>query len=411
MALSCIISFLYIKPQLEQECCVCSPVVLYRFSTSNHNQEEFFDIEQALYYIVSLHQTTTLRVQAERNAKLYYIVSLHQTTTPQPSAPIRTRLYYIVSLHQTTTTLFGGKNPTELYYIVSLHQTTTIACIITHLISCIISFLYIKPQPKRHERKCLCRCIISFLYIKPQRNVYCGLPAKVVLYRFSTSNHNCQYQFYVQGVVVLYRFSTSNHNCVFMLVIAPRVVLYRFSTSNHNKNKHLGSVTHVVLYRFSTSNHNFTKKFIYESLLYYIVSLHQTTTLAAIALFSSCCIISFLYIKPQLRRNQPQAQECCIISFLYIKPQLSYCPYQNNLCCIISFLYIKPQQSPPTPPISYVVLYRFSTSNHNPRESCRKTQQVVLYRFSTSNHNQQCLGHANKKLYYIVSLHQTTTRA
>ena len=58
-------------------------------------------------------------------------------------------LYYIVSLHQTTTMIEVKVNEYLLYYIVSLHQTTTQRDLITYL-------------------------------------------REVVLYRFSTSNHNNQ---------------------------------------------------------------------------------------------------------------------------------------------------------------------------------------------------------------------------
>ena len=77
-------------------------------------------------------------------------------------------LYYIVSLHQTTTGVKGGTESAQLYYIVSLHQTTTYLGGFDSNIRCIISFLYIKPQQ-------LTRGLIDEL---------------VVLYRFSTSNHN-----------------------------------------------------------------------------------------------------------------------------------------------------------------------------------------------------------------------------
>ena len=77
---------------------------------------------------------------------LYYIVSLHQTTTfPNSLSPVM-RLYYIVSLHQTTTADVMGHDYKELYYIVSLHQTTTVVVPVWLLVRCIISFLYIKPQ-------------------------------------------------------------------------------------------------------------------------------------------------------------------------------------------------------------------------------------------------------------------------
>ena len=79
------------------------------------------------------------------------------------------------------------------------------------------------------------------------------------------------------------------------------VVLYRFSTSNHNCRAVEVRCLRVVLYRFSTSNHNRTGRAILGWGLYYIVSLHQTTTVMEIIAVVVGCIISFLYIKPQPR--------------------------------------------------------------------------------------------------------------
>ncbi len=59
---------------------------------------------------------------------------------------------------------------------------------------------------------------------------------------------------------------------------------------------------------------------------------------------------------------------------------------------------------------SEVVLYRFSTSNHNGIDTTEYHGTVVLYRFSTSNHNGWAAGVPDDVLYYIVSLHQTTTK-
>ena len=41
------------------------------------------------------------------------------------------------------------------------------------------------------------------------------------------------------------------------------------------------------------------------------------------ASYAPSCIISFLYIKPQLKKVVSELQNGCIISFLYIKPQRS----------------------------------------------------------------------------------------
>ena len=124
-----------------------------------------------------------------------------------------------------------------------------------YITSCIISFLYIKPQLDAEDECEPFGCIISFLYIKPQPSSFLWAKRPVVLYRFSTSNHN--------------------HSPI--------------ATALNS--------------------------------LYYIVSLHQTTT--------------------------PKHQS------------------GETPCCIISFLYIKPQQAVVNLFLGLVVLYRFSTSNHN----------------------------------------------
>ena len=165
-------------------------VVLYRFSTSNHNEVTSEPKQGKLYYIVSLHQTTTLWLKKVLAVLLHYIVSLHQTTTPRHLCCASGWLYYIVSLHQTTTGSCMFSHRHWLYYIVSLHQTTTSRLALNAHERCIISFLYIKPQlPNHFERWRFC-CIISFLYIKPQLSFPRLELKQVVLYRFSTSNHN-----------------------------------------------------------------------------------------------------------------------------------------------------------------------------------------------------------------------------
>ena len=57
----------------------------------------------------------------------------------------------------------------------------------------------------------------------------------------------------------------------------------------------------------------------------------------------------------------------------------------------------------------FIVLYRLSTSNHNyyPIRSVRI--EIVLYRLSTSNHNSALADTFVELLSYIVFLHQTTT--
>ena len=79
----------------------------------------------------------------------------------------------------------------------------------------------------------------------------------------------------------------------------------------------------------------------------------------------------------------------------YIKRQRCRGPGSALPGCIISFLYIKPQLFRVTMFPRGVVLYRFSTSNHNLAIAARWCVRVVLYRFSTSNHN---TAHATRKM-------------
>ena len=121
------------------------------------------------------------------------------------------------------------------------------------------------------------------------------------------------------------------------------VVLYRYSTSNHNTDTDVMSRVTVVLYRYSTSNHNQRINFIRNAKLSYIVILHQTTTCDVSKLLTLSCLISLFYIKPQPYLHVLQLRTCCLISLFYIKPQP---PYLNTLarkCCLISLFYIKPQ--------------------------------------------------------------------
>ena len=166
-----------------------------------------------------------------------------------------------------------------------------------------------------------CGCLISLFYIKPQRAGQTVRSRKVVLYLYSTSNHN-------------------------------------YPTRSKWRN-------HVVLYLYSTSNHNDYFYSIQYLKLSYIFILHQTTTMNW----------SYIFL---LR---------CLISLFYIKPQLLSCSYRSRV----------------------VVLYLYSTSNHNYQLYFIAQLPVVLYLYSTSNHNCSHCSCCLLGLSYIFILHQTTT--
>ena len=164
----CILLKFYIKPQHTANVYNLLYVVSYRNSTSNHNMSHWRATSQG---VVSYRNSTSnhnSRAYPNSLMSLYLIEILHQTTTVTAAAQLLAQLYLIEILHQTTT---NGD-----YYDLSL--------------CCILSKFYIKPQ-HRQARSPLFR---------------------VVSYRNSTSNHNCDACGCPRFFVVSYRNSTSNHN-------------------------------------------------------------------------------------------------------------------------------------------------------------------------------------------------------
>ena len=122
---SCVIFLFYIKPQLKLSLKFVNVVVLYFYSTSNHNCDAKSLQNIWLCYISILHQTTTFRVFRRSWVELCYISILHQTTTLRRRTVVATMLCYISILHQTTTLRRRTVVATMLCYISILHQTTT----------------------------------------------------------------------------------------------------------------------------------------------------------------------------------------------------------------------------------------------------------------------------------------------
>ena len=252
-----------------------------------------------------------------------------------------------------------------LSYISFLHQNTTEALFETLTHYCLISLFYIKPQPSARPPWRRKYCLISLFYIKPQLVVfavesmfYCLISLFYIKPQRYARNH-------VQTQIVLYLFSTSNHNFYLFVAEGRLIVLYLFSTSNHNNND--------VVKRFEW--------------LSYISFLHQTTTVLLNLVSNLYCLISLFYIKPQ----QHQTRWLCQWIILYL-----FSTSNHNM------------QAGHVEPVP-IVLYLFSTSNHNTGPHTWKWHPIVLYLFSTSNHNMLVEVAYNHRLSYISFLHQTTT--
>ncbi len=120
----CIISSFYIKPQLSDDLNGELRVVLYLHSTSNHNCLVVVIRWQKV--VLYLHSTSNHNCDKELSATRGVVLYLHSTSNHNRGSFISVR--------------------NLLYYIFILHQTTTIGMQIPNSMSCIISSFYIKPQ-------------------------------------------------------------------------------------------------------------------------------------------------------------------------------------------------------------------------------------------------------------------------
>ena len=210
----------------------------------------------------------------------------------------------------------------QLYLIEILHQTTTeradrslpLRCILSKFYikpqlyaqeqentnGCILSKFYIKPQPREVASLHEARCILSKFYIKPQPATNNVSFRRVVSYRNSTSNHNCESRYRNNRGLYLIEILHQTTTRPWENIEYPRLYLIEI----------LHQTTTIVARRGSSS------------LLYLIEILHQTTTCVHFAHVFHGCILSKFYIKPQLLIALPSRTAGCILSKFYIKPQL-----------------------------------------------------------------------------------------
>ena len=187
----------------------------------------------------------------------------------------------VVSYRNSTSNHNGracGLTTNVLYLIEILHQTTTCSKLLQLLSGCILSKFYIKPQPKASLKRARYCCILSKFYIKPQRNRRYFDKKNVVSYRNSTSNHNRIGATYTRRSVVSYRNSTSNHNyvkdCQFNSLLYLIEILHQTTTERTVLWCYKGLYLIEILHQTTTRAFVLVKK----QRLYLIEILHQTTT-------------------------------------------------------------------------------------------------------------------------------------
>ena len=125
--LNCLISSFYIKPQLLRFLFRTLSIVLYRLSTSNHNDKKYLIIQ--------------------------FSIVLYRLSTSNHNFSLSTTFTVALS------------------YIVFLHQTTTHVLCLLNSFNCLISSFYIKPQLLIKVLKPIENCLISSFYIKPQHHL------------------------------------------------------------------------------------------------------------------------------------------------------------------------------------------------------------------------------------------------
>ena len=123
---------------------------------------------------------------------------------------------------------------------------------------------------------------------------------------------------------------------------------------------------------------------------------------------SGCILLNF-YIKPQHSKSLCVWYVCCILLNFYIKPQHSFNDFDPLASCILLNFYIKPQPTIVLAPISLVVSYWISTSNHNRRVQWMSRRVLYLIEFLHQTTTFSRVNLPAAWLYLIEFLHQTTT--
>ena len=187
----------------------------------------------------------------------------------------------------------------KLYLILFLYQTTTALGRPRWHFCCILFCSYIKPQPFVGINLFNKSCILFCSYIKPQ-------PCPTV-----ARSRGCCILFcsYIKPQLFNERQRRNNGCILFCSYIKPQ------RTRCHLCDRI------VVSYSVPISNHNLLYYGGWRIMLYLILFLYQTTTVACDSMPFTCCILFCSYIKPQRNGVVNLFSHSCILFCSYIKPQ------------------------------------------------------------------------------------------
>ena len=113
-------------------------------------------------------------------------------------------------------------------------------------------------------------------------------------------------------MVVLYSYSTSNHNVAVVLDGEWGVVLYSYSTSNHNWDFNVAPHMRLCYISIPHQTTTLERVFPHARLLCYILIPHQTPTYRMRRFF--CRRLCYIYI---LHQTTTEAISSCVIPMLY----------------------------------------------------------------------------------------------
>ena len=144
-------------------------IVLYFFSTSNHNRYWGYKTKLELSYTSFLHQTTTVALHRLTDGILSYTSFLHQTTTCLTSSSVLTDCLILLFYIKPQPTPLSQPSRTNCLILLFYIKPQLPATFFLSLRHCLLLF-YIKPQRGAINKGMKNHCLILLFYIKPQPN-------------------------------------------------------------------------------------------------------------------------------------------------------------------------------------------------------------------------------------------------